>query len=223
MSDKLKNMRYINHDVNNHLGVALGYFELLLDKRPELKNDPHAVRSMAGIQRARELSKDLALACTGTTDQVPDKEGFMPISVQDHLIKYTNPAYEKLRKLYDIGINVICSAIKEEKFIYINPENIARIRENIVSNAIDAGATRLDVNIEMKEYCVVVTFRDNGRGMSQDEIDRLILSQHGDGLIHGVGTTSILETVKDHGYYVSYSSEEGKGTTIRALVPYMNK
>lgn len=96
------------------------------------------------------------------------------------------------------------------------------VRENIINNAIKAGATKLDVQYEMKEYCFVITFHDNGSGMTQEDIDKLMLKKHGDGIIHGLGTKSILNTVGEHGFFVTYSSEKGHGTTIRILCPYRN-
>ena len=64
------------------------------------------------------------------------------------------------------------------------------------------------------------TFTDNGKGMSQEELDKTILFKHGDGKVHGIGTRSIVEGASKHGYSISYSSIEGQSTTIRTLVPY---
>lgn len=104
--------------------------------------------------------------------------------------------------------------------IRLNLEELKALRHNLISNAHDAGATVINACYEMKEYCLVVTLSDNGQGMDQESLDKIILAQHGDGVVHGVGTRSILNTAKDNGFFVSFSSGEGQGTTYRALCPY---
>ena len=212
-----KNVLFLNHDVNNHLGIAMGSFELLLLKNPELQHSPYAERVTNGLLRARDLSHELAR--TYQESDLTDKD-FLLISVQEHFLKNSKPAYDKLMEIYDIKINVQVTMIDEPKKAYLNPVELVRLRENVVSNAIAAGATELDVHIEMKETYLVGTFTDNGKGMSQEELDKTILFQHGDGKVHGIGTRSIVEGASKHGYSISYSSIEGQSTTIRTLVPY---
>ena len=212
-----KNVLFLNHDVNNHLDIAMGYFELLLINNPELQQNAHAERVTKGLLRARDLSHELA-----RTHQESDlfNKDFSLIAVQEHFLKNSKPAYDKLMEIYNIKINLQVTMIDDPKKAYLNPVELVRLRENIVSNAIAAGATELDVHIEMKKTYLVGTFTDNGKGMSQEELDKTILFQHGDGKVHGIGTRSIVEGASKHGYSISYSSVEGKCTTIRTLVPY---
>ncbi|PKI12629.1 sensor histidine kinase [Colwellia sp. 12G3] len=212
-----KNVLFLNHDVNNHLGIAMGSFELLLLKNPELQQNAYAERVTNGLLRARDLSHELARTYQETEHTNND---FVLMAVQEHFLKNSKPAYDKLMEIYDIKINLKVTMIDEPKNAYLNPVELVRLRENIVSNAIAAGATELDVHIEMKETYLVGTFTDNGKGMSQEELDKTILFQHGDGKVHGIGTRSIVEGASKHGYSISYSSVEGKCTTIRTLVPY---
>jgi signal transduction histidine kinase len=212
-----KNVLFLNHDVNNHLGIAMGSFELLLLKNPELQQNAYAERVTNGLLRARDLSHELARTYQETEHTNND---FVLMAVQEHFLKNSKPAYDKLMEIYDIKINLKVTMIDEPKNAYLNPVELVRLRENIVSNAIAAGATELDVHIEMKETYLVGTFTDNGKGMSQEELDKIILFQHGDGKVHGIGTRSIVEGASKHGYSISYSSVEGQSTTIRTLVPY---
>ncbi|WP_157829078.1 sensor histidine kinase [Colwellia sp. 75C3] len=212
-----KNVLFLNHDVNNHLGIAMGSFELLLLKNPELQQNSYVERVTNGLLRARDLSHELARTYQETEQT---KNDFVLMAVQEHFLKNSKPAYDKLMEIYDIKINLKVTMIDEPKNAYLNPVELVRLRENIVSNAIAAGATELDVHIEMKETYLVGTFTDNGKGMSQEELDKTILFQHGDGKVHGIGTRSIVEGASKHGYSISYSSVEGKYTTIRTLVPY---
>jgi len=213
---------FLNHDVNNQLGIALGYFELLLDKVSGLKNDPHASYILKSLLRTRDLSSELALACMDDGDSRSMAENDLTVvSVQNQLLKNAIPSYQKMMGNCGIKVSIKTTVIDEEKFCYgIRPSTLERVRENIISNAINAGATELDIHLEMKEYCVVFNFKDNGKGMTQEELDKVILAQHGDGKIHGIGTRCIVEAAKEHGCAITYASGIGTGTTIRVLAPY---
>lgn len=211
---------FLNHDVNNHLGIALGYFELLIQKSPELQESEHAKRVNKGLLRAKDLSSELAQAIKDSSKTQSNNSDFVLIPIQEHFLKNAKPAYDKLMDIYNIQINLQITMIDEPKKSYLNPVELVRLRENIISNAIAAGATELDVHLEMKDSYLVATFTDNGKGMNQDELDKTILFQHGDGKVHGIGTRCIVEGANKYGYSISYSSIIGKGTTIRTLVPY---
>jgi signal transduction histidine kinase len=215
-----KNVLFLNHDVNNQLGIVMGSFELLLLKTPELQQSPYAERVTKGLLRAREISRELAQTYKDSDKSELSNKDFLLIGVQEHFLKNSEPAYEKLMEIYNIKINLHVTLIDAPKKAYLNPVELVRLRENIISNAVAASATELDVHLEMKETYLVGTFSDNGKGMSQEKIDKILLFQHGDGIVHGIGTRSIVEGANKHGYSISYSSIEGQGTTIRTLVPY---
>jgi signal transduction histidine kinase len=217
---KNKNLLFLNHDVNNHLGIAMGYFELLMQKHPELHKSPHAERVTKGLLRAKDLSYELAQNYQYSNNEDLTDKDFVLIAVQEHFLKNSKPAYDKLVDIYNIKINLQVIMLDEPKNAYLNPVELVRLRENVISNAIAAGATELDVHLEMKETYLVATFTDNGKGMNQEELDKILLFQHGDGKLHGIGSRSIVEGASKHGYSINYSSIEGKGTTIRTLVPY---
>jgi signal transduction histidine kinase len=198
----------------------MGYFELLMEKNPVLQKNSYAERITKGLLKARDLSHQLAQLYQNSETSDLSQKDFVLISVHEHIIKNAQPAYDRLMKQYDIKINLHLTMSNEPKNAYLNPVELIRLRENIVSNALAAGATELDIHLEMKACYLVVTFIDNGKGMSQEELDKIILFQHDDGKIHGLGTRSIVEGANTHGYSVNYSSIEGKGTTIRTLVPY---
>ena len=217
---KNRNILVLNHDVNNQLGIAMGNFEMLMLKNPALESSPHAERLSKGLERARDLSHELAQTYQDEDQSDLSEKDFELLSVQGHLIKSSPAAYEKLMEIYDINITLKVSMIDEPKEAYLNPVELVRLRENIVSNALAAGATELDVHVEMKPTYLIATFADNGKGMNQENLDKTILFQHGDGKVHGIGTRSIVEGASKHGYSINYSSTEGEGTTIRTLVPY---
>jgi sensor histidine kinase regulating citrate/malate metabolism len=129
---------------------------------------------------------------------------------------------DSLRKIYpSIDINQSYLPLAEDRHIQIHTKSFNQAMGNIIGNAVNAGASRIDVHTVMREYCLVVTIHDNGRGMSSEDVDRIMLSQFGDGQSHGVGTKSILITAAEHDFPLTYTSTEGEGTTIKILIPYV--
>lgn len=217
---KYRDILALNHDVNNQLGIAMGNLEIMMMKFPSLQETDHAERLENGLLRARDLSKELAQTYVDSDNVDLGEKDFVLISVQEHLIESAQPAYDKLMEIYNINITLRVDMVDTPKQAHLNPVELVRLRENIVSNALAAGATELDVHIDMKDTYLIATFSDNGKGMTREELDKTILFQHGDGKVHGVGTRSIIEGANKHGYSINYASELGKGTTIRTLVPY---
>lgn len=215
----------LNHDLRNHIGVAFGYLELLPERFPEFKENHYFCHAKNGIGRAIEISENLSLAindCLENTGFSPamKKTGFTRVNVQEYLNNSTSPIYEELSDIYDIDFNVTYSTINDEKYIYLNHDSLKKARENIITNAMAAKATHIDIDFEMKNYCLVNTFKDNGGGMTQEELDKLMLQQHGDGILHGLGTHNIMKTIEEHGFMVTYASVPNMGTSIRLLIPY---
>jgi light-regulated signal transduction histidine kinase (bacteriophytochrome) len=216
---------HINHDLKNNIGIATTYLELLAIQQPNLATNECIVAAIESLVRANELSQEIAARCkSGETAGEIEPSNLVKIAVKEHAFANIKPSYERLRKMYpQLTINDTYKVIDDEKYMMLDQSVLPRFRENIVSNAVKANATVLDIQHEMKEHCAIITYKDNGKGMTSDKIDKLMLSRHGDGILHGLGTKSILKIAQDHGVFLSYSSEVGKGTTIRAIVPYADE
>jgi hypothetical protein len=84
------------------------------------------------------------------------------------------------RKYCKINDSIDRYRLSDSVKLYMNA--LQALRENLFSNTVNAGATITDAHYEMREYCLVVTIIDNGHGMYQGQLDKIILSQHGDGV-----------------------------------------
>jgi signal transduction histidine kinase len=101
-----------------------------------------------------------------------------------------------------------------------------RLREalfNLVANAIDATGPggRVEVQIGRREGAVEVRVRDSGRGMPREVLDRVgtpffTTREQGTGL----GVAMARAAFAQHGGSLQYSSEEGHGTTVTAILPF---
>jgi signal transduction histidine kinase len=213
----------INHDLRNNVGAAISFLQMLTISSPQLKDNEYLKRVLANLDHSVELTRTISENCKVEKDQITGRRPDLSIvSIQQYWGEYAKEAYQNLRTMYDVDITESYKTLDEEKYIAINFEEIDRARENVINNAVKAGATKIEVECEMKESYAVVIVRDNGNGMTQEDIDKIMLSRHGDGIIHGLGTQSLIKALCDHGFYMSLDSEPGKGTAIRVICPYIN-
>jgi len=222
MSDKEQEILFANHDLRNKIGIAISHLQLLTMENPDLQKSRYITAAVESLNIAVKFTETIVEKLSPDESSNENSSDLIVASVKNQLNNHTKPDYQKMKDVYPLDIEDSYDLLDEDKFIAINPHTLSRLRSNIIHNAINANAKSLHAHYEMREYCIVVSFTDDGDGMTQDEIDMLMLSQHGDGKVHGIGTKFILETAKDHGFLVSYSSKLGQGTVMRILCPYIN-
>lgn len=182
---------YINHDIRNYIGAAISHTQLLTMQHPSLENSPYTSAIVESLNEATELSEKASKLVRNKhgeqelVDSQPDLKTYL---LDEAYFSGVDASYEPLRKTYSMEVNVSCAIRKGNYAIRLNLEALKALRHNLISNAHDAGATIVNAQYEMKEYCLVVTLTDNGKGMNQESLDKIILAQHGDGILHGVGT-----------------------------------
>ncbi|MCG6872577.1 MAG: ATP-binding protein [Gammaproteobacteria bacterium] len=215
------NLLFATHDVKNFIGAALSYLQLATIKNNDLENDVDIAASIESLWAALNSAREIALnAEPAKTDK--SSTGYSLTPAKEHITTNTAPFIDSLRKLYPtIEINSSFNTREEDKHIAVNPESFNQAIGNIIGNAVEAGASVIDIHTVMRAYCLVITIHDNGSGMSSEEVDRIMLSQFGDGLVDGIGTKSILITAAEHDFPLTYTSVEGEGTTIKFLMPYI--
>lgn len=109
-------------------------------------------------------------------------------------------------------------------FLDINQFALKRSIANLINNAVDAIESKgiIHVGLNKKDDFIAITIQDNGKGMSQDVLEKLknniaITSGKKDG--HGIGFTQIQETVKNNHGTISIESVLNQGTTITITFP----
>jgi len=224
----------VAHDLNNVLGVLVGYSELLAEKLSE--DNPlrrYAVNiQQSGLRGAAIIQDLLTLARRGVTvSEVVDLNRV----VFDYL---RTPEFEALKSHHP---NVKVWNELEEGLLNIkgSPVHLSKTIMNLVSNAAEAISDQGDVTIrsenryldqpirgydDMQEGdYVVLTVSDSGRGISSQDIGKIfepfytkkVMGRSGTGL----GLAVVWGTVKDHNGYIDVQSEEGKGTTFTLYFP----
>ena len=214
----------INHDIKNYIGNSITILQLLEIDNPKLKGIKNISYAIEGLYRAIELSSEIAAI---SHQRINNKHNSLPkdcikTEANSYLRDQTKEIYNTLRKRFYVNINYTYKLINEKKYSITNQKLMMRFRENIISNAVHAGASEINIHHEMKDFCEVSTYIDNGKGMSDDELDKLALSQYGDGIINGLGNAIMSQIAKEMGFHFSYTSIENKSTTVRIIYPYVD-
>lgn len=216
------NISFSIHDVKNYIGAAISHLQLASIEHDNIEDNHNISASIDSLWLALHSAREIAE--NGSTIESGElASGYVLVSVNEHVTGNTQPFIVSVRKIYpEVDINFSYSPKEEKKYIEVHAKSFNQAMGNIIGNAVNAGASKIDIHIVMRAYCVVITIHDNGRGMSSEDVDKIMLSQFGDGKAHGVGTKSILITAADHDFPLTYTSVEGEGTTIKILMPYIN-
>jgi two-component system cell cycle sensor histidine kinase/response regulator CckA len=224
----------VAHDLNNVLGVVVGYAELLLmnaDKTSPIR--PQLVNIMNGGQRAAAIVDDLlTLARRGVSGrEVLNLNNIIADCQQSPEFEklYTYHPSVKIKTDLDPDLlNISCSSVHLGKTLF-----------NLVSNANEAMPKGGNVTIRTtNQYLdkpiqgydqiregdyVVLSVSDTGEGISANDLKRIfepfytkkVMGRSGTGL----GLAVVWGTVKDHQGYINVQSEEGKGSVFTLYFP----
>ncbi|MHB8772159.1 MAG: PAS domain-containing hybrid sensor histidine kinase/response regulator [Syntrophales bacterium] len=224
----------VAHDLNNVLGVLVGYSEILAEKIPEGSPLRKYITNIlnSSLKGASIIEDLLTMARRGVS-------GSAVINLNRVVSDFfDSPVYEKLRDVHprvtfqsalDDGLwNIRGSAIQLEKTVM-----------NLISNAAEAIGGEGTVTVKTEncyldkavqgydevkagEYAVL-TVADDGTGVAAADLDKIFepfytrkaMGRSGTGL----GLAVVWGTVKDHHGYINVQSEEGKGATFTLYFP----
>jgi two-component system, cell cycle sensor histidine kinase and response regulator CckA len=224
----------VAHDLNNVLGVLVGYSELLLQKLPE--DSPlrrYAATILQSSMKGAAIIQDLlTLARRGVSvSEVVDLNKVVFAYLK-------TPEFETL-KSYHGDVKIWTDLEDGLLNIKGSPIHLEKTLMNLVSNALEAISGRGEVTIrtenryldqpirgydDVKEGdYVVLTVSDSGRGIASQDVGKIfepfytkkVMGRSGTGL----GLAVVWGTVKDHNGYIDVHSEEGKGTIFTLYFP----
>jgi two-component system cell cycle sensor histidine kinase/response regulator CckA len=224
----------VAHDLNNVLGVLVGYSELLLLETPEghpLRR--HTSNILQGGRRAAAIIQDLlTLARRGVTSAEP-------VNLNQVVSSFLASPECELLKSHHPGIDFKTDVDAQLLNISGSPVHLGKTLMNLVSNAAEAvsGFGKVTIKTENRyidkpipgyentaegEYAVLCV-SDTGTGIPASDLKRIfepfytkkVMGRSGTGL----GLAVVWGTVKDHNGYIDVESEEGKGTIFTLYFP----
>ena len=224
----------VAHDLNNVLGIVVGYAEMLLDEvDPSSPLRADVLKIMEGGHRSAAIVQDLlTLARRGVQNR---KIINLNATVMDC---QKTPEFEKVLSL-NPAVRIKTDLEADLLNIVGSPVHLGKSIFNLVSNAIEAMPDGGDLTLRTRNQyldkpiqgydnvCegdyVVLTVSDTGEGISQRDIKHIfepfytkkIMGRSGTGL----GLAVVWGTVKDHNGYIDVQSDVGQGTTITLYFP----
>jgi len=224
----------VAHDMNNVLGVLVGYSELLLREVTEGSRAGKYARSiLQGSERAAAIIQDLlTMARRGVSISET-------VNLNRIIIDFLKSPEFELVKLHHPDV-LFRSQLDTGPFnIKGSPVHIFKTIMNLLSNAAESisGAGEVTITTENRyvdapipgyentqegEY-VVLTVSDTGSGISPADLGRIfepfytkkVMGRSGTGL----GLAVVWGTVKDHGGYIDVRSKENKGSAFTLYFP----
>ncbi len=111
---------------------------------------------------------------------------------------------------------------EEPLFIKGNRTEINQALLNLLGNAVDAGATRIQITSSREGNRLKCRIRDNGSGISREDIPRIFdpfftTKEVGKGM--GLGLSIVYNIISHHRGKIDVESVPGKGTTFTLFLP----
>ncbi len=224
----------VAHDLNNVLGVVVGYSELLtLDLDGSHPARAKAMQVLKGGQRAAAIVQDLlTLARRGVSNRRVLNLNRIIVECQNSpefaAISSKHPGLTIETDLETDLLNLSGSSVHLEKsfmnLVYNAVEAMpegGRIKLGTRNQYLDKPVSGYD-EVKAGDY-VVFTISDTGDGIPAEDLKRIFepfytkkaMGRSGTGL----GLAVVWGTVKDHQGYINVESTEGKGTTLTLYFP----
>lgn len=121
---------------------------------------------------------------------------------------------EKIARLGGDNFLILCKQSHDTKTA------LASAISNLVSNAVEANAKKLILDVQRQNTNVVIKVADNGKGMSQEVVQKIFepfytTKSNGTGL----GLAVVNSVIKAHQGNIGLVSEVGKGTCFTITIP----
>ena len=219
----------VAHDLNNLLTPILGYAELLGQAALPAEKQQFAIEQIANAgKRARDLVRQLLAFSRKQTFE------FKPVDINSVISGLEELFYRTVRESIEITVN------KGDGLSPIlgDVSQLEQVVMNLIVNASDAmpdgGKLILETSsIELDELYASshltarpgsylrLTVSDTGTGMDQETCEKIyepFFTTKGE-LGTGLGLSTVYGIVKQHGGFINFYSEQGKGTTFHVYLP----
>ena len=210
----------ISHDIKTPLTSVMGYSERL--QSPELSPEKR--------EKYQELVYEKALRIKAVVDEFDE---YLDAGLKDNAPMVLTTAGELCKKLQreyadelaDAGAVFTVRCGCSEAQLVCSWEHMRRLFGNLISNSFQHGGAEkltLELTCEREGVQVIFRFRDNGRGVPCEELQRifepLYTSDQGR-KVSGLGLSICKSIVRAHGGSISAENDPRGGLCIRIALP----
>lgn len=213
----------ISHDIKTPLTAIKGYAEGLLDgvaDTPE-KQEKYLKTIFAKASDMTTLVDQLSFYTKIDTNTIPYH--FEKVLVNDYFLDCVEDARAEL-ELVNFTMEY-CSNVKEDTQVLADREQLHRVLNNLISNAVkyrgDKEQGHIKVGLWEEEHTVRVEVEDNGQGISESALPNIFerfyradASRNSKQGGSGLGLAIAKKIIEEHGGTIYAESEEGVGTKM---------
>jgi two-component system, NtrC family, sensor kinase len=208
----------IAHEINNPLGVILGFTQLMLRNK---KEDTNLCTDLKTIEKHTRHCKSIVEDLLNFARTSAPKKALSDIhaiitDVIHFIQQHTSAVQIQINQTFDPGIGLLLLDEKKIKQVLINLIMNAR-------HAVGAqGVITVTTKVDSLSDDVIVQVIDNGSGIERKNISRIFdpfFSTKPTGEGTGLGLSVSYGIIKNHGGHIAVTSEPGEGTTFTVKLP----
>lgn len=205
----------VSHEIRNPLTVTSGFLQLLNKSKTMTKEEKGFIElSLQELQRAEKIVSDYLSFAKPQSDN-------MVYSNMKAESEYTKNIIMPFATMHKVEIQFSFNNSLNKSY---DRNQIQQCLINLYKNGIEAmkdteGGT-LIIDISEKKQNIMISIKDNGVGMTKDEISRLgkpYYSTKAEGT--GLGMLMVYSTIDKVKGSIEVDSEKGKGTTFLITIP----
>ncbi len=228
-ADKLASLGKLSaglaHEINNPLGMILGYTQLLLRyEKPETQRYSDLKIIEKHVRNCKAIVEDLLNFARSTETK----------KIESNINELLRDVLKVMEHQFEMnGIEIAADLSEGLPEMTIDPEKIKQVFMNILMNAKDAingtGRIRIKSDLDAKDNTVIITFTDTGCGILRDNLPHIFdpfFTTKPTGKGTGLGLSVSYGIIQDHGGNIEVESKVGEGTTFIITLPvrdYKNK
>ena len=204
----------VAHEINNPLGIILGYTQLLLKEEPAHKDDLKIIEKH--VKNCQVVVSDLLAFSRrdSITKTIIDINKVL-IDITGFLSNHTDFRNVKIQlDLYsDSSLNIMG-----------NGQELGQVFMNLLINASHAvnGKGKICISTKTVQEQVLITIEDNGKGIEKKNLSKIFdpfFTTKPVGQGTGLGLSVGYGIVKQHGGNITVKSKPGKGTIFTMSLP----
>ena len=204
----------VAHEINNPLGVILGYAAYMEKKLPEDDPNYHYIHEIKReSKRCKKIVQDLlSYARTPQPDLAPTDLNHLLDQIVEFAANHTDL----------FGVKIVRQFAPELPPVPADGDQIRQVAINLILNAGAAmdGKGVLTVSTACEDDCAVLTFADTGSGIAEEDLARIFepfftTKERGTGL----GLAITRQLIELHHGTIRIASRPGEGTTVTIRLP----
>lgn len=225
----------VAHEVKNPLASILSYAQLLeIQMVQMLKSDaaPATPEKLEKIKNYVQLVMDDTRRASRIINDLLTFARQKELQTETtNILQFVTGLKEKLEpqcRQHQIDFSLVTRGIPENELISIDKEQIYQVIYNLVQNAMHALSDKssadkqISLITEIQDHFIEISVSDNGSGISPENLNKIFepfFSTKNLGQGSGLGLAISYGIIQMHGGQIHVSSQIGKGTQFKILLP----